>query len=138
MQKCRLANQNEVCTICKRMRPVSYTHLDVYKRQILNYSQDEYKWTRGNSSNKLFEYMASGKPIISTVKMGYSIINRYACGIELEECTPEYLAKAIVDYFRMDEDKRIEIGKNARKGVADFNFTVLTDKLEKVIRSVTV
>lgn len=105
---------------------------------ILNYSQDEYKWTRGNSSNKLFEYMASGKPIISTVKMGYSIINRYACGIELEECTPEYLAKAIVDYFRMDEDKRIEIGKNARKGVADFNFTVLTDKLEKVIRSVTV
>lgn len=35
---------------------------------ILNYSQNEYNWTRGNSSNKLFEYMASGKPIISTVK----------------------------------------------------------------------
>ena len=41
---------------------------------ILNYSNTQYNWSRGNSSNKLFEYMASGKPIISTVKMGYSII----------------------------------------------------------------
>ncbi|MDI9493314.1 MAG: glycosyltransferase [Bacillota bacterium] len=39
---------------------------------IFNYSQSKYNWARGNSSNKLFEYMASGKPIISTVKMGYS------------------------------------------------------------------
>ena len=38
---------------------------------LLNYSQKNYNWSRGNSSNKLFEYMASGKPIISTVKMGY-------------------------------------------------------------------
>src|SRR5699024_9919515 len=39
---------------------------------LLNYSQTQYNWKRGNSSNKLFEYMASGKPIISTVSMGYS------------------------------------------------------------------
>ncbi len=49
---------------------------------ILNYSQTQYNWSRGNSSNKLFEYMASGKPMISTVKMGYSIIEKYKCGIE--------------------------------------------------------
>ena len=35
---------------------------------ILNYSQSQYNWSRGNSSNKLFEYMASGKPVISTVR----------------------------------------------------------------------
>ena len=29
------------------------------------------------ASNKLFEYMSSGKPIISTVKMGYSILEKY-------------------------------------------------------------
>ncbi|NMA30985.1 MAG: glycosyltransferase family 4 protein, partial [Candidatus Methanofastidiosa archaeon] len=29
---------------------------------ILNYSRTQYNWARGNSSNKLFEYMASGKP----------------------------------------------------------------------------
>lgn len=50
---------------------------------MLNYAQDQYNWSRGNSSNKLFEYMASGKPIISTVRMGYSLIRRYGCGAEL-------------------------------------------------------
>src|SRR5690606_12556514 len=28
---------------------------------LLNYTPHKYNWTRGNSSNKLFEYMASGK-----------------------------------------------------------------------------
>ena len=60
---------------------------------ILNYSQSKYNWSRGNSSNKLFEYMASGKPIISTVRMGYSPIEKYQCGLSLEEDTPECLAK---------------------------------------------
>ena len=62
---------------------------------ILNYSQSRYNWSRGNSSNKLFEYMASGKPIISTVKMGYCILEKYQCGLSLEECTPEALAEEI-------------------------------------------
>ena len=36
--------------------------------------------------------MASGKPIISTVRMGYSPIEKYQCGLSLED-TPECLAK---------------------------------------------
>jgi len=31
---------------------------------MLNYSDKKYNWTRGNSSNKLFEYLASGKPVV--------------------------------------------------------------------------
>lgn len=103
---------------------------------ILNYSQTEYNWTRGNSSNKLFEYMASGKPIISTVKMGYSIINKYSCGMELSECTPECLAEAILQFHNMSKSDRRIIGDNARKGAMDFDFPTLTDKLEKVIEKV--
>lgn len=103
---------------------------------ILNYSQNEYNWTRGNSSNKLFEYMASGKPIISTVKMGYSIINKYNCGIELDECTPECLAEAIMHFFNMNEDEYNQFGINAYEGVKDFDFNVLTKKLMTVITEV--
>ena len=33
---------------------------------VLNYSQNQYNWSRGNSSNKLFEYMAMEKPVVST------------------------------------------------------------------------
>src|SRR5699024_3526532 len=46
---------------------------------LLNYSQKQYNWKRGNSSNKLFEYLASGQPVLSTVKMGYSFIEKYDC-----------------------------------------------------------
>jgi len=103
---------------------------------MLNYAQNQYNWTRGNSSNKLFEYMASGKPIISTVHMGYSIIKRYKCGVELDEDTPEALAQQIMRFHDMSTAERDEIGRNAREGANDFDFSVLTGKLIKVIESV--
>ena len=103
---------------------------------MLNYAQNQYNWTRGNSSNKLFEYMASGKPIISTVHMGYSIIKRYNCGVELDEDTPEALVKQIIRFHDMDASEREQIGKNAKEGANDFDFGVLTNKLIKVIESV--
>lgn len=100
---------------------------------ILNYSQTQYNWSRGNSSNKLFEYMASGKPIISTVKMGYSIIDKYKCGIELEESTPESLAEAILKMKNMSKEKYKQLGINAAKGAMDFDFSKLTIKLLEVV-----
>lgn len=103
---------------------------------ILNYSQTQYNWTRGNSSNKLFEYMASGKPIISTVKMGYSIINKYECGIELNNSTPKELSNAILKIKNLSTDDYNRFGINAREGAKDFDFKLLTNKLINVIESV--
>lgn len=104
---------------------------------VLNYSQNQYNWTRGNSSNKLFEYMASGKPIISTVKMGYSIINRYKCGVELNEDTPECLADEIIRFYEMDRIQYEIYSKNAKLGAKEFDFTNLTKRLLSVIDEVT-
>ncbi|MGI6490869.1 MAG: glycosyltransferase family 4 protein [Pelotomaculum sp.] len=103
---------------------------------ILNYSQTQYNWSRGNSSNKLFEYMASGKPIISTVKMGYSIINKYKCGLELKNASGEDLANAILKIKNIPEEEYKEIGLNAKTGAKDFDFKILTGKLIEVINSV--
>jgi len=103
---------------------------------ILNYSQSKYNWSRGNSSNKLFEYMASGKPIISTVKMGYSPIDKYQCGISLEEDTPDCLAKSILRVYEMPKDSYSKMSENAKIGAKDFDFKVLTEKLINVIDTV--
>lgn len=103
---------------------------------LLNYSETEYNWSRGNSSNKLFEYMASGKPIISTVKMGYSIIDKYNCGVELERSTSEELAKAILRIKSMSNVEYNILGQNASDGAADFDFNKLTNKLIEVIEYV--
>ncbi len=105
---------------------------------LLNYSQNQFNWARGNSSNKLFEYMASGKPIISTVKMGYSIINKYKCGVEMDEYTPEALAEAIMKFHDMPQAEYSNYGSSAAEGAKDFDFNILTDKLMNVIKSVII
>lgn len=59
--------------------------------------------------------MASGKPIISTVKMGYSIIDKYNCGLELENSTPEELARAILKIREMPMEEFKKLEDNAKK-----------------------
>jgi glycosyltransferase involved in cell wall biosynthesis len=100
---------------------------------ILNYSQSLYNWSRGNSSNKLFEYMASGKPVISTVKMGYSIIDKYQCGLSLEKDTPETLAEAILKVRNLPKEAYEKLAFNAKEGAKEFDYKVLTPKLLNVI-----
>lgn len=102
---------------------------------ILNYSQSKYNWSRGNSSNKLFEYMASGKPIISTVKMGYCPLDKYKCGLSLEKGKPEFLVDAILKIFDMSHEQYTEMSNNAKLGARDFDYKELTKKLIKVMES---
>lgn len=103
---------------------------------VLNYSQSQYNWSRGNSSNKLFEYMASGKPIISTVKMGYCILEKYQCGLSLEEDTPQALADEILKIYQMPKGAYEKMAEHAREGAKDFDFSVLTERLYQVIERV--
>lgn len=102
---------------------------------LLNYSNSNYNWKRGNSSNKLFEYMASGKPIISTVKMGYSLIDKYQCGIELKQGDAKELAEAILEIKCLSQEEYLTMSKNAIKAAEDFDFEVLTSKLSNVIEN---
>ena len=100
---------------------------------ILNYSQSRYNWNRGNSSNKLFEYMASGKPIIATVKMGYSPFERYNFGIEIEDAKPQDVADAILKIKRMDKSEYDLLSLNAKKASYNYDFKKHTKELIKII-----
>ncbi|MBN9655056.1 glycosyltransferase family 4 protein [Halobacillus sp. GSS1] len=103
---------------------------------LLNYSNSQYNWARGNSSNKLFEYMASGKPIISTIQMGYSILEKYQCGIELEKCTPQDLAESVLTMKKMPEKLYNIKSQNAKSAAEDFDFRKLTKDLIGIIEEV--
>ncbi|KAB2494844.1 glycosyltransferase family 4 protein [Priestia endophytica] len=102
---------------------------------ILNYSQAKYNWSRGNSSNKLFEYMASGKPIISTVRMGYCPLERYKCGLSLEKDTPEALAKAVLDIYKIPDSDYNQMSINATNGAKDFDYKVLAGKFNTIMEN---
>ena len=104
---------------------------------LLNYSGTAYNWTRGNSSNKLFDYLASGKPILSTVKMGYDIIERYQCGSSVENTTPKEIAAEICKIAELSQEDYLNMCKNARTAADDFDIPKLADKylaeIERVI-----
>lgn len=100
---------------------------------LLNYSSENYNWSRGNSSNKLFEYLASGKPVISTVKTGYSIIEKYQCGLEMARQTPQGLADAILQIRNMNSMQYQKFCRNAKRGAEEFDYGKLSLMLLDVI-----
>ena len=81
----------------------------------------------------MFDYMNAGKPILTNIKMGHSVIEKYDCGVELDTDDSEKLAKAIYDIYSMPADKYLAVCKNAKEGAKDFDYKVLTDKLEEAI-----
>ncbi|MFR1759450.1 MAG: glycosyltransferase family 4 protein, partial [Christensenellaceae bacterium] len=101
---------------------------------VLNYNPDSTVIYRfGSSQNKLFEYLASGKPILSTVKIAYSILEKYNCGIEAEEPTADGVARGILKLYRMTPQQRMQIQENCRVAAAEYDFKRLTQKLMDVI-----
>ena len=61
----------------------------------------------GASYNKMFEYLAAGKPILSTVNMGYSLLKRYNCGYQVEHSDIDSIAQGILKMKRMPYKKYI-------------------------------
>ncbi|GGA20489.1 glycosyltransferase family 4 protein [Psychrobacillus lasiicapitis] len=88
----------------------------------------------GQSQNKFFEYLAAGKCIVQTYSTGYSICEKFNCGISATMQNAEEIAKAILLGC---SDKQINslMGKNAREAAIEFDFTGLTDKLIKIIEN---
>ena len=95
---------------------------------LLNYSGTAYNWSRGNSSNKLFEYLASSRPVLSTVKMGYDIIERYNCGASVTNTTPEEIAAEIRKIKEMNDAEYTLLCQNARKAAEDFDIPTLSQR----------
>lgn len=87
----------------------------------------------GNSNNKLFEYLASGVPILSTVKNGYSIIREENCGIECPNQEIETIAKAIEKAVYWSDEERKEIKENMNRVVKSYDYKFLSQNLEKIL-----
>lgn len=87
----------------------------------------------GVSWNKLFEYMASGKPILVNYDMNYNIIEEYGCGICKKYVNDEDFAAEIIRLSNDVENVCDEMSERALKAAQDFDYKLLTDKLEHII-----
>lgn len=99
---------------------------------ILNYKKAK-TLKYGGSQNKLFEYMAAGRPVLMTVDMNYNIVTQNDCGITLDDPTPENISSAIIKFSHLNENEQKEMGERAKKVASEYDFQKLTEKLLKII-----
>ena len=99
---------------------------------ILNYKQAN-TWKYGGSQNKQFEYLASGRPICSNVKMGYSIIRANDCGVEDNITSTKDYADVVVKYAEMPVDRYKLECENAKKAAKNYDYEVLSNSIEAIL-----
>ncbi len=92
----------------------------------------------GGSHNKLFEYMAAGKPVLSTIRSGYDLISANHFGLSLADCNEDAVYDAIKHLTLLPKEELVKMGVLARKTVKNFDFKVLSKELSAVIDDVTV
>lgn len=83
----------------------------------------------GMSLNKMFDYMAAGKPILSDFSGNYNPTVQCGAGIDIENPTVENIAKAIEEFADMDKKRYNQYCKNARTAAEKYDFKNLTQKL---------
>lgn len=82
----------------------------------------------GGSQNKLFDYLASGHPVLSGENGRYSVVAREGCGICREMSSPEAVVAAIREIQQEQPS-----AEHIRKVAEQFDFKTLTKKLLAII-----
>ena len=75
----------------------------------------------GISPNKLFDYLASAKPIIHSVDAGNDPVLEAKAGISVQPENPKDIANAILKLYKMPVSKRNEFGQNGRAYVEKYH-----------------
>ena len=90
----------------------------------------------GMSQNKLFDYLASGKPILSNLPSNYSIINKYDCGVERSFDDPHEFATQI-EAMLADKEGMKRWGRNSAETAELYSFACHADHLAEIIEKAT-
>jgi len=136
-ERCQDEGINNVIFKQKRI-PIEYVPyvLSQGDLSILNYMPNDI-WKYGGSQSKMFQYLAAGKPILSNLKIGYSIIDRFGCGTARKFGSGAEYASAIECYAQMQEAEYRELCSNALEASKQFDYRVLIDKLIVIMDEVS-
>lgn len=115
----------------KKYIPYILSHSDLNLLNYPLYAMALYKY--GSSQNKLFDYLASGKPILSNVSMKNDIITKYNCGCAEPLETSDAYAAAILYMYQLPKDAYEQMGMRGRQAAQDYDFSSLTQRLIEVI-----
>jgi glycosyltransferase involved in cell wall biosynthesis len=90
----------------------------------------------GISSNKLFDYLASGRPVVFSGNTANNPVKESGAGLSVPANSPELLADAIISLMRLTPAQRVEIGSNGPAYMrANHTMTALGAAFEAVINA---
>ncbi|MDY0277998.1 MAG: glycosyltransferase family 4 protein [Acholeplasma sp.] len=87
----------------------------------------------GISANKIFEYLASGKPILQTFRTDYSIVKNNKCGLETSDFSVKEVIDSILYFYNMDNLEYNVYCDNAINTSKKYDFKSLSRKLIEII-----
>lgn len=103
---------------------------------LLNYAKEAPEIFRyGSSNNKLFEYLAAGRPVISNIEINYSPIEREGCGVFSASPSSEDYAGAVLRICELSKEEYAAMCENARRAAQAYDFQALTRKLIDVLEA---
>lgn len=89
----------------------------------------------GVSFNKIFEYLASGKPVLCDFDSKYNPIIDCKAGVCVKSGLEKDIAIAVDKFADMECKELAVYGQNARKGAYEYDFAALTKRLIKIIEN---
>lgn len=99
---------------------------------LINRDLPVYKY--GISPNKIFDYLAAGKPIIMVGNIAGNIVEEADCGITVQPNDPESLARACLSLSQMTAEQRYEMGLRGRQYVEQhYSYEILGNRLAECI-----
>ena len=122
---------NNVCykgLVEKKYVPFIVSHADVNFMHAAPTSLYRY----GASPNKLFDYLAAGRPIMQDFTFNGDIVSKYACGVSCD-WDLDRVEQAFDKLYHANAEQRAAMRDGALKAAADYDFANLTRKLISII-----
>ena len=91
----------------------------------------------GINLNKLYDYFASGRPVIFSGNAPNDPVAASGAGFSVPPENPEAMVRALQKYLEMSPAERIEMGKLARRyAEREFDVQKLADRMEEFLLQV--
>lgn len=88
----------------------------------------------GISFNKMFDYFAAEKPVLSDFPCPYDPAIRCGAGVQVEDPTAENIAAAVERFAAMPKNEYLQFCRNASAAAEEYSFENLTNKLLEIIK----
>ncbi|WP_286758478.1 glycosyltransferase family 4 protein [Ralstonia sp. RL] len=88
----------------------------------------------GISLNKLFDYLAAGRPVVFAGRTANNPVAEARAGVTVPPCDPESFANAVISLIDMPAEERAAMGGRGRKYVEEvYSFEILAKKFADVL-----